>query len=145
MHKTYRVQYEWDIVHIRSEAREIARMMGFDEVDQARIVQAISELGRNVIHHAEEGEITLSEAEENGQRGIRIRVRDTGPGMPNLQDWKQGTGQSVGETGGLKSVDMLMDEMRQIPVDSGTCVEAIKWLKHADVENESTVRPQRQS
>lgn len=74
MRKTFQLNFEWDIVHIRSEVREMAKEMGFDELDQARIVQSFSELARNVIQHAEEGEIVLDEVEEEGKKGLRIRV-----------------------------------------------------------------------
>jgi serine/threonine-protein kinase RsbT len=145
MRRTYQVNFERDIVHIRSEAREIAREIGFDELDQARIVQAISELARNVIHHAEKGMVTLSEVEEEGRKGLKIRVQDLGPGIPNFKELMQGAGQAVGETSGLKSVDVLMDEMKQIPVDEGTCVEVVKWLRRAGAGQEQSVNPRQNS
>jgi len=136
MRKTFQLNFEWDIVHIRSEVREMAKEMGFDELDQARIVQSFSELARNVIQHAEEGEIVLDEVEEEGKKGLRIRVKDAGPGITNFKELTQGTNQAVGETSGLQHVEILMDELRQIPVESGTCLEAIKWLNTKQLLNE---------
>lgn len=136
MRKTFRLNFEWDIVTIRREVREMAREMGFDELDQSRIVQSFSELARNVIQHAEEGEIILDEVEEEGKKGFRIQVRDTGPGITNLKELTQGINQS-GEMTGLQHVEILMDELRQIPVEFGTCIEAIKWLNIRPLLNET--------
>lgn len=130
MRKTFPLRYEWEIVHIRSEAREMAREIGFDDLDQARIVQSISELARNVIEHAEEGTITIYTVEEEGKKGIRIQVRDTGPGIPKFEELvTRGQGQNIGETSGLQHVNRLMDDLTSVPVEEGTCVEATKWLK----------------
>jgi serine/threonine-protein kinase RsbT len=57
-----------------------------------------------------------------------IRVEDMGPGIQNFEKKARGNA-SPGETTGLQHVDVLMDELRQIPIESGTCVEAVKWLK----------------
>ncbi|MBA4601085.1 ATP-binding protein [Thermoactinomyces mirandus] len=133
MYKTFSINYEWEIVNIRSEAREIAKELGFDELDQSRIVQSISELASNVVQHAEKGLITISFVDCNNRRGLRIQVQDEGPGLVNLEEVAKGKTGQVGETSGLQHVYMLMDEFRQIPVESGTCVEAVKWLKNKPI------------
>ncbi|MBA4495455.1 ATP-binding protein [Paenactinomyces guangxiensis] len=130
MRKTFQLRFEWDIVNIRSEVREIAKEVGFNELDQARIVQSISELARNVIHHAEKGYITIYTVEEEERKGLRIQVQDSGPGIPNFEElMTRGQSQNIGETSGLQQVEMLMDELTSIPVEEGTCVEVTKWLK----------------
>ncbi|MBA4543378.1 MULTISPECIES: ATP-binding protein [Thermoactinomyces] len=136
MRKTFEINYEWDIVHIRSEARELSREVGFDELDQARIVQSISELARNVVQYADKGIITIATVEEEDRKGIKIQVQDTGPGIPNLEELAKGKNQNLGETSGLQQVYMLMDELKQIPVENGTCVEAVKWLKSSRMLHE---------
>ncbi|MFC7440723.1 ATP-binding protein [Laceyella putida] len=136
MRKTFQINYEWDIVHIRSEVREMAREMGFDELDQARIVQSVSELARNVIQYADNGTISVDVVEEESRKGLKIQVQDAGPGISNFEEITKGKKQVFGETSGLQHVDMLMDEMKQIPVDSGTCVEVIKWLNTSKQYNE---------
>ncbi|SHF17804.1 hypothetical protein SAMN05444392_10974 [Seinonella peptonophila] len=40
--KTFRIQFEWDILDMRSEVREFAKKIGFNELDQSRIVQSVS-------------------------------------------------------------------------------------------------------
>lgn len=137
MRKTFQINYEWDIVYIRSEVREMARTMGFDELDQARIVQSVSELARNVVQYADNGTISVDAVEEDSRTGLRILVQDTGPGITNFEEITKGKRPAFGETSGLQHVDMLMDEMKQIPVDSGTCVEVIKWLEPCTQVNEN--------
>jgi serine/threonine-protein kinase RsbT len=137
MRKTFHLAYEWEIVHIRSEVREMARLIGFDELDQARIVQSFSELARNVIQHAEDGMITVFKVEKEDRVGICIQVQDHGPGIPNFDEIKTGQTQPIGESSGLQHVHMLMDELTSIPVPDGTCVKATKWLKPTQMLNEN--------
>lgn len=130
MQKRFEINDEGDIVNIRSEVREMAKEIGFDELDQSRIVQSMSELAQNVVQYADKGVLTISSVDEEGRKGLKIQVQDKGPGLNNLEEVAKGRTQQVGETSGLQHVYMLMDELKQIPVESGTCVEAIKWLKN---------------
>lgn len=133
MRKTFQIDYEWDIVPIRSEVREMAKEVGFDDLDQARIVQSISELARNVIQHAERGTLTIFKVKEVEKVGLRIQVKDLGPGIPNFDELLRDRSHQIGETSGLQQVGLLMDELIRIPVESGTCVEATKWVKPSRV------------
>ena len=133
MQKRFEINDEGDIVNIRSEVREMAKEIGFDELDQSRIVQSMSELAQNVVQYADKGVLTISSVDEKGRKGLKIQVQDKGPGLNNLEEVAKGRTQQVGETSGLQHVYMLMDELKQIPVESGTCVEAIKWLKNKPI------------
>lgn len=138
MKRLFPIKYEWEIVHIRSEIREMAKEIGFDEVDQARIVQSISELARNVVHHAEEGTITIHIVRDQEQRkGLRFIVEDLGPGIPDLSElMHQLNNQHATDSSGLQHVNMLMDEMIIRPNGKGTCVEVTKWLEYLKVTEE---------
>ena len=130
MKKTYQIKFEWDIVHMRSEVRELAKQMGFNELDQARIVQAVSELARNVIQHAEEGEIQIETVEENKQKGLRFLVEDFKSGGTNINELiKQVKNRSNEKTSGLQQVYLLMDGFNIKKMANGVSVEATKWLK----------------
>lgn len=135
---TFSIRYEWDIVQMRGEVREIARSLGFNELDQARIVQSISELARNVIQHAVEGTILVETIQDEDKKGLRFVVQDLGPGIPNLGEFlRQVNKQQVGETSGLQQVQMLMDEFVIRPLEKGTCVEVTKWLKINEMAEKS--------
>lgn len=128
--KTFQIHFEWDIVYMRSEVREIAKKIGFGEVDQSRIVQSVSELARNIIQHAEEGIITVQLIEKDGQTGLFIKVRDLGPGIPDIDELLRNVHTKTNkEKKGLSHVAMLMDDFRIESDETGTAVEVVKWLK----------------
>lgn len=134
---SFRIKYEWEIVHMRSEVRELARTIGFDEVDQARIVQSLSELARNVIQHAEEGIMEVEQIETEEKKGLRFIVRDLGPGFENLSEFMMHMkNKGIGETSGLQQVQLLMDELTIHKLEQGTSVEVTKWLKQVPLTSE---------
>ncbi len=125
---------EMDIVAARQRARDIASRIGFGAMDQSRITTAVSELARNVVRYATagRGEVTIGEiAGLNGQRGIEAVVRDSGPGIADLElALRPGFSSGKGLGLGLSGTKRLMDEMT---VDSrlgaGTTVTVRKWLR----------------
>lgn len=131
--KYFHVEYEWDIVSIRSQLRELAREWGFDELDQSRIARSVSELLRNVVHHAEKGLLQVERIERDGKTGMLIIVQDLGPGISGVSDLMKKVQNSKSADGsGLKLVHQLMDEFSIRTVEGrGTMVEAIKWLNPA--------------
>ncbi|WP_170109544.1 ATP-binding protein [Melghirimyces profundicolus] len=138
MSKIIPIKYEWDVVKIRSKVREVTKDLGFDELEQSRIVQSVSELARNVVHHAEEGVVLVEEVHEGDQKGIRIVVQDFGPGIEDLdQVIKRSESPASTEGYGLRQVRELMDDFTIRAVEGkGTCVEVRKWLDVSTVESE---------
>lgn len=64
---------EADIVTARMEARQIAKQIGFNTVDQARIAMAASELARLVcdtVHYS--SELILSQTDQDTQHGMQV-------------------------------------------------------------------------
>lgn len=76
------VRVEDDIARARSEARVLAVMLGFTLVGQTRLMTAVSELARNIVQYAGEGQIDLNPT--TVPPGLEIVARDRGPGIPNL-------------------------------------------------------------
>src|SRR4051812_40514805 len=78
---------EEDMIVARQQARAMARAVGFGAVDQSRIATAVSELTRNVLRYATEGQgevlIRALAAAPRGE-GIEIVVSDAGPGMADV-------------------------------------------------------------
>ncbi len=71
----------------RQRAREVARSLGFGMVDQSRIATAVSELARNVVRYATNGQGETYIRSLNGERmGIEIVVADQGPGIENVEE-----------------------------------------------------------
>jgi serine/threonine-protein kinase RsbT len=76
MDNTIFVSSDLDVVMARIEARKLAKEMGFNTADQARISLAASELARALSWNSETpGEIVFSAASQNGQQGMQVVCR----------------------------------------------------------------------
>ena len=125
---------EDDIVVARQHAREVARGLGFGMVDQSRIATAVSELTRNVVRYATDGqgEMLLRRASgASGSTGLEIVVRDKGPGISDVeQAMREGFTSGNGLGMGLPGTKRLMDEMEiESAVGRGTTVTIRKWKR----------------
>ncbi len=124
---------EPDIVAARQHARSMARELGFSLVDQSRIATAVSELTRNVVRYATngQGDVFIRELEGSGNRpvGIEIIVQDQGPGIADVNLVLRDGYTSGGGLGlGLPGARRLMDEMQiESALGRGTTITVRKW------------------
>lgn len=125
------IQGDTDIVGARQKGRMLAATLGFSSSELTLIATAISELARNIVQYAKQGEIILRLIERGGQRGIMVRAKDQGPGIPDIRRALQGgfsTSRSLGL--GLAGVRRLMDEFEiESRIGFGTTVTARKWKR----------------
>lgn len=124
------IYHECDIINARRVGRDFVRKIGFSEIDQARIITAISELARNIYIYAKQGEIYFKQINDNHREGICIIAVDQGPGILDINKVMEDGYSTVGGLGvGLPAVKRLMDEfeLRADP-GQGTKVKVIKWL-----------------
>jgi serine/threonine-protein kinase RsbT len=114
----------------RQRARQLATHIGFSLIDSTIIATAISEIARNIVNHAGEGEIVISVVRGSGRVGICVVARDQGPGIPDIERAMQEGYSSVGGFGlGLSSAQRLMDEFHlESRTGLGTTVTMKKWL-----------------
>jgi serine/threonine-protein kinase RsbT len=151
------IRSDLDIVAARVEGRNLAKDIGFDIIDQARIATAITELARNVVLYAGDGAVTVrrippadagggiathadvlrgaseevSDQVSGGDRGIEIVCEDQGPGIQAVEA-AVGDDRSVGRGlgTGLSATRRLMDEFDiRSEVGVGTVVTVRKWLR----------------
>jgi serine/threonine-protein kinase RsbT len=119
-----------DIVTARQKGRALAMEMGFAGSELTLIATAISEVARNIVDHAECGEIILARIHQAHRRGLAIVARDDGPGIQDLRRAMQygfSTGKGLGV--GLPGAKWLMDEFGiDSKVGKGTTVTMKKWL-----------------
>ena len=119
-----------DIVRARKAARDLASRIGFSRTDLTMIATAVSEIARNIVRFAGNGELVIelldSPASGRAGGGPRHRAGDprrrarAGRRLQHLQ----GTGL------GLPGARRLMDEFSVISeVDRGTTVTMTKWRK----------------
>ena len=107
----------------------MAMELGFSSGDATLVAAAISELARNIISYAGEGEIELNPLRGSNRTGIRIIARDEGPGIRDIPQALRDGFSTSGSLGiGLPGVKRLMDEFA---IDSlpgrGTIVTVKKW------------------
>ena len=122
-----------DILVARQNGRSLARQVGFSSpTDLTLIATAISELARNIVYYAKQGEVVLDTIQQNGKSGISIVAKDKGPGITNIAQAMQAGYSTSGGLGlGLPGVQRLMDQFEIVSnVGKGTTVTAIKWVSN---------------
>lgn len=73
------IQTDTDILTARQLGRSMAARMGFSPVDQTVIATAVSEIARNIVEYAREGEVILSSIQSGTRRGLQVVARYLGP------------------------------------------------------------------
>ena len=125
------IQREADIVLARQAGRQLAAQLGFSSTDQTLIATAISEVARNIVVYASQGEIVLVRAEDGARVGIMVQAIDRGPGIDNKElAMRDGysTKNSLGL--GLPGARRLMDDFAlESEVGHGTTVTMKKWKR----------------
>jgi serine/threonine-protein kinase RsbT len=128
--KAVTIRSDLDIAAARTTVRGIARTIGFNAVDQARIATAVSELARNILNYAGSGHIIIHEVEQGERKGIQIEAVDQGPGIADVNKALQEGYSTSGGTGmGLPGARRLMNEFNvQTAPGAGTTITCLKWL-----------------
>src|SRR4051794_4236626 len=119
---------ERDVVQARQRARDVAAALGLDNQDQIRIATATSEMARNAFRYARNGRVAFSVAVEPPQR-FEVKVTDSGPGIPNLDEILDG--RYVSDTGlgmGILGTRRLMDEFDIESTATGTSIRMAKRI-----------------
>jgi serine/threonine-protein kinase RsbT len=125
------IQREADIVLARQAGRQLAASLGFSMTDQTLIATAISEVARNIVVYASEGEIVLMRAEDGLRIGIQVTAIDQGPGIDN-KDLAMRDGYSTKNSLGLglPGARRLMDDfVLDSEIGRGTTVTMKKWKR----------------
>ena len=118
-----------DVVVVRQAVRTAAISVGFNLVDQTKIVTAASELARNTLVYGGGGRARIEALNSSTRRGLRLTFEDQGPGIGNielaLQDgYSTGSGLGLG-LGGAKRLSNEF-EIHSRPGE-GTRVSITKW------------------
>jgi serine/threonine-protein kinase RsbT len=124
------IRNELDIVTARKEVREAARRAGLSGSAVESLATAISELARNIVVHAGDGEIVIQVLVVGGRRAIVVAARDRGPGIGNLDRAMQDGFSTTGSLGmGLPSARRLTDEFEIVSdAGAGTTVKVTTWI-----------------
>ena len=124
-----RIQTSADVVIARQQGRTLASRLGFSNSNLTIIATAISEVTRNIVEYAKEGEVRITLVENGTRRGVRIVAADRGPGIADISVVMRdgySTGQGLGI--GLPGSRRLMDDFEiESTVGKGTTVTMTKW------------------
>ena len=125
------IRSDADIVLARQQGRALAATIGFTPTDATLIATAMSELARNIVSYAQQGEMIMRRVESPDTKGIMIIARDSGPGIRGIQDaLRDGYSTSGGLGLGLPGVKRLMDEFAiESELGRGTTITIKMWLK----------------
>jgi signal transduction histidine kinase/CheY-like chemotaxis protein len=124
------IRSEHDTVAARQRARQIARLLGFDQQDQTRISTAVSEIARNAFNYAGGGRVEYRIEGRTAPQLFLVKVSDSGPGIADLMSILDGRYESQTGMGlGILGARRLMDQFQIDSVPgSGTTVSLKKLL-----------------
>jgi serine/threonine-protein kinase RsbT len=123
------IKSDQDIVLARQKGRAMAIELGFSSGEATLIATTISELARNIISYAGEGQILLRAVQGTKRTGLSVTAADEGPGIPDIQQAMRDGFSTSGSLGiGLPGVRRLMDEFEiTSQPNRGTTVTVKKW------------------
>jgi len=123
------ISTEGDVILARQNGRELAQISGLTGTDVVLVATAISEVARNILRYAGEGEVVLT-IESAGRGALMVTAQDRGPGIADIELAMldgYSTGSSLGL--GLPGARRLMDEFELVSeLGHGTRVTMRKWL-----------------
>jgi serine/threonine-protein kinase RsbT len=79
-----RIQNSADIVSARQQGRALAAIAGFSHSNLTIIATAISEVARNIVEYAKEGEVIITLIDDASKKGVEIVASDQGPGIADV-------------------------------------------------------------
>ncbi len=125
------IRTDTDVVLACQKGRSLAGLAGFSVTHQAMIVTAVSEITRNILTYAGQGQVCFILGQQAGRPGVTVIARDEGPGIADIeQALRDGYSSGQGLGLGLPGARRLMDEFE---IDSapgrGTTVTMSLWLK----------------
>jgi serine/threonine-protein kinase RsbT len=123
------IQSSEDVVAVRQAVRRQAVELGFNIVDQTKIVTAASEIARNTLQYGGGGTLRLEAIHEGQRRGLRLVFEDKGPGIPNIdlamkEGYTSGTGLGLGLPGARRLSNEFTIDSRP---GEGTRVTLARW------------------
>lgn len=121
-----RVEEDSAVGRCRRTASTLAEQLGFPATRVAEIGLAVTEIGTNLLKHAQEGALLIRLVRANDQGALEVVAMDRGPGIADLELAREDGQSSAGTLGlGLGAVERLADasEITSTPGE-GTVVVA---------------------
>lgn len=123
------LQSDRDVVAARQAVRKLCQEMGFNLVDQTKMVTAASELARNARTYGGGGTMRWEKLRDGARVGLQLTFEDQGPGIPDValaltDGWTSGNGLGMGLSGAKR---LVQDFHLQTAVGGGTKVVIARW------------------
>ena len=130
------IAHDEDLVQARAQSRSLATRLGFSRTDATLIATAVSEIARNILVHAGQGELVLRGVEEPRRCALVVVARDEGPGIVDCHAaMEDGRGWGPGLGLGLPGARRLMDEFElRSELGRGTTVTMARWRHRDELE-----------
>jgi serine/threonine-protein kinase RsbT len=126
---THGIHTPEDVVAVRQAVRQRAVDLGFNLVDQTKLVTAASELARNTLQYGGGGSLLLEGIGDGLRRGLRLTFEDKGPGIANIDEALRDGFTTAGGLGlGLGGARRLSSEFQiESRPGEGTRVTITRW------------------
>ena len=79
-----RISSDSDVTRALIAASHFAEEVGFCRADCQGISTAVSELARNILKYAGDGEVLIERVGNGPRSGVQITARDRGPGIKDI-------------------------------------------------------------
>ena len=124
------IRDESDVVMAKKRVRELANKEGMRNAAVEALQEAISEVARNIVVRAREGELFLGVVEQSDRRGIAVVAREIVPGISSSESaTMDGHSTARGLGLDLSSARSLVDEFEVASMaGEGTTVTMKKWI-----------------
>jgi anti-sigma regulatory factor (Ser/Thr protein kinase) len=128
-HHAFAISHPSDIAAARRAGQRMADDLGLDDIRAGRLALLISEAATNILKHAIEGRLFLTEVRAGALRGIDVVAMDRGPGIGNLANALRDGVSTAGTAGtGLGAMRRLSDEFdAYAPRDKGSAFFMRLW------------------
>ena len=127
--QTLNVRTSEDVVSVRQYVRKCSISVGFNLVDQTKVVTACSELARNLLDYGGGGTVLVETVRNGVRNGLRMTFEDQGPGIPDIplaltDGYSSGSGMGLGLSGAKRLSHEF--ELDSAP-GKGTRVMIVRW------------------
>ena len=127
--ETHEIRASEDVVLVRQAVRRCAVELGFNLVDQTKVVTASSELARNTLEYGGGGHAKVELLQNGSRNGLRVVFEDEGPGIADVQQaLKDGYTTGGGLGLGLGGAKRLSHDFNiESEPGRGTRVTIVRW------------------
>jgi serine/threonine-protein kinase RsbT len=123
------IRHASDAVVARRYVREMGQHIGLTDTDIAALATAVTEIVRNIVVYAGNGELSIRALTAPARRGVVVTATDRGPGIADIaaaMNDGHSTGSGLGL--GLPSARRLVHEFEiHSALESGTTVTLRQW------------------